>query len=126
MVSLFLRITLIFAALMTASGAWIFFDPSSGLGQNYGLPADVPMLYRALLGFVLALFAGMYAWMAAQSTVVRPLLWLGVIGKGGAFATMLLLYAAGKVSVTTAMMLLGDAILAVIWLVWLIKHSEPV
>ena len=121
MVTRFLRITLVIAALMTALGAWIFASPGSGLGQQYDLPAEVPVLYRALVSFILAVFAGMYAWMAAQATLIRPLLWIGVIGKGGAFITALALFASGQVSTGTVSMLVGDGVLSAIWAVWLIR-----
>ena len=106
---------------MTALGAWIFASPGSGLGQQYDLPAEVPVLYRALVSFILAVFAGMYAWMAAQATLIRPLLWIGVIGKGGAFITALALFASGQVSTGTVSMLVGDGVLSAIWSVWLIR-----
>lgn len=120
-VTRFLRITLVVAALMTALGAWIFAAPGSALGQQYDLSAEVPVLYRAFVSFMLALFAGMYAWMAAQQRLFRPLLWLGVIGKGGAFLTALTLYLSSQISIGPVSMLIGDAVLSAAWAAWLIK-----
>lgn len=122
----FLRLTLIVAALMTALGSWIFLAPDSELGQQYDLPADVPVLYRALVSFMLAVFAGLYAWMAAQTRLIRPLLWVGVVGKGGAFLTAIALSAADQVPPGVVSLLIGDGVLSTIWLVWLLRSREVV
>lgn len=120
----FLRLTLIIAALMTALGSWIFLAPDSGLAQQYDLPADVPVLYRALVSFMLAVFAGLYAWMAAQAQLIRPLLWLGVFGKGGAFLMVLTLFATNHVSAGVVSLMIGDGVLSTIWLVWLLRTRK--
>ena len=122
----FLRMTLVVAALMTALGAWIFAVPGAEVGQRYDLPTDAPVLYRALLSVILALFAGVYGWMAAQAAAVRPLLWLGAIGKGGAFLTALALFASGQISAGPVTMLAGDGVLSTIWAVWLLRTRQPV
>ena len=121
MVTRFLRLTLVVAALMTAFGAYIFASPGSGFGQQYDLPANAPVVYRALVGLMLIVFAGMYAWMATQEVLLRPLLWLGVIGKGGAFLTALSLFALGLISAGPVSMLVGDGVLSVTWAVWLAR-----
>ncbi|MEL6950975.1 MAG: hypothetical protein AAGM16_12775 [Pseudomonadota bacterium] len=124
MTTRFLRLTLIIAALMTALGSWIFLAPDSGLAQQYDLPADVPVLYRALVSFMLAVFAGLYAWMAAQARLLRPLLWLGVFGKGGAFVMVLALFATDQISTGVVSLMIGDGVLSTIWLVWLLRTRE--
>ena len=126
MVTGFLRITLVIAALMTALGAWIFAAPDSALGQQYDLPAEAPVVYRALVSLMLAVFAGMYAWMASRKTLVRPLLWLGVFGKGGAFVMALVLFASSQASIGLVSMLVGDGILSTIWAIWLVRTRGTV
>ncbi|MEM1438204.1 MAG: hypothetical protein AAF545_06075 [Pseudomonadota bacterium] len=126
MMTRFLRLILIIAALMTALGSWIFLVPDSGLAEQYDLPADVPVLYRALVSFMLAVFAGLYAWMAAQARLIRPLLWLGVAGKGGAFLMVVALYATDQVSTGVVSLMIGDGVLSTIWLVWLLRTREVV
>lgn len=121
MMTPFLRVTLVVAALMTALGAWIFAVPGSELGQRYDLPTEAPVIYRALLSVILALFACVYGWMSAQATVIRPLLWLGAIGKGGAFVAALVLFAFSQVSAGPVTMLVGDGVLSTLWTVWLIR-----
>ena len=119
-----LRISLGIAGVMTALGAWIFLVPNSDLADTYLLPADVPVLYRSLVAFMLFLFAAMYAWMATQSNVPRTLLWLGAIGKGGAFATVLALFLAGQVPLPQVIMMVGDALLAGYWFAWLLLNKK--
>lgn len=110
---------------MTAFGAWLFAMPGSSTAQQYALPADVPVMYRALVAFMLGVFAAMYAWMAAQSQANRPLLWLGTIGKGGAFLTTLALFLTGAVPAVTLGMMVGDALFSSIWLGWLLMAPKP-
>ncbi|MEM7469399.1 MAG: hypothetical protein AAF387_21315, partial [Pseudomonadota bacterium] len=112
------------AAVMTALGAWVFLAPNSDTGQQYLLPQDVPVLYRALIAFMLSLFAAMYAWMATQSLVPRPLLWVGAIGKGGAFLTVLALFSTSLVPFDQVSMMVGDAILSAIWFGWLFRNRK--
>ena len=123
MATRFLRVTLLVAAIMTAFGAWLFAMPHTALALQYGLPTDVPVVYKALVSFVLALFAVMYALMAFQSSLVRPLLWLGIAGKGGAFIMVLVLFLLNHVPASTVTLLSGDAVLSATWLGWLYKNG---
>lgn len=106
---------------MTGIGAYIFAFPESALAQQYSMPEDVPRLYTAFIGYILLVFSAMYAWMAAQPAIPRPLLYLGAFGKGGAFVISLLLYARGAIPGSTASLLVGDGVLALLWCGWLIR-----
>ena len=64
------------SAIFNASGAVAFAFPAGPLGQLAGLPADVPGIYRALLAMFVLLFGGMYAWLAVQPAVHRPMVGL--------------------------------------------------
>jgi hypothetical protein len=104
-------------------GAFLFAFPASALGQLAGLPAEVPVSYRALLAFFPLLFAGAYAWLASRPLPDRPLLALSAAGKTGAFAVVFGLWwssAAPAVSVVAA---LGDLVFAAVFTWWLIAAS---
>ncbi len=117
----FMRITLVVAAIMTGVGAYIFAVPESALAQQYSLPGAVPCLYTAFIGYILLVFSATYAWMATQPTIVRPLLYLGAFGKGGVFVIALLLFAQGTIAGSTASLLVGDGVLALLWFGWLFR-----
>ena len=53
-------------------GALAFAFPES-LGRLAGLPTPAPPMYSAPLAFLVALFAGTYAWLARQPHIDRPL-----------------------------------------------------
>jgi len=108
----FITITLWAAAGLTALGAYVFAFPQSTVGGYYELPSQVPSLYAALTGYMIFLFSVMYAWLALQATVHRPLLYLGVFGKGGAFAVAVALWLSGSVGHSVVLMLSGDGIFA--------------
>lgn len=118
----FIKTTLWMAAGLNSLGAYILSFPASPLGELYKLPAEVPVLYTTLLGYLILLFAGMYAWMATQPVIVRPLLYLGAIGKGGAFGLALVLWATGRTGSSPVMMLSADIVFCVVWLTWLARN----
>lgn len=117
----FIKITLWAAAAMTLLGAYIFAFPQSSLSAHYKLPADVPTLYSALVGLILVVFGLMYAWMALQSQIVRPLLYVGAFGKGGAFTLGVGLWLSGSVPVDIVLLLSGDAVFSGLWFGYLLR-----
>lgn len=122
----FIRLTLWAAAAITALGAYIFAFPNSAISAYYGMPSQVPVLYTALFGYVLLVFSLMYAWLAAQPTIHRPMLGLGVAGKGGVFLVGVVLLVIGAVPASIVFMLSADAIFATIWLLWLVRTAREV
>jgi hypothetical protein len=101
-------------------GALCFLFPASFPGQLLGLPAPVPTLYTAGLALFVLLFAGMYAWVAIQPAIERPLVWLAVIGKTSFFVLVTLLWLVGDVPFRTVFATSGDLVLAAIfaWGLW--------
>lgn len=112
------------AAVMTLVGAYIFAFPDTALGRHYKMPTAVPVLYSGLVGWVLVVFGCMYAWMACQSRIVRPLLYVGAFGKGGAFLLGLGLWLSDQMPIDIVMMLSGDAVLAAIWFGYLLRTGR--
>lgn len=122
----FIKATLWAAAAFTILGAYIFAFPQSPIGNHYELPDQVPALYAAITGYMLFLFSAMYAWLALQPTIYRPMLYLGVLGKGGAFCVAVALWLSGLVGHSVVLMLSSDGIFATIWLVWLLRSQGNV
>ena len=107
------------SALGNLGGALLFALPASPLGQWAGLPADVPLLYRAFVALFVLIYGGMYAWLAVQPVIHRPMVALAAIGKSSAFALILLLRLFGEVTVMSVTLLAADLALAAIYLAWL-------
>ena len=107
------------SAFANLSGALLFALPASSLGQLAGLPAAVPLLYRAFVALFVLIFGGLYAWLAVQPVIHRPMVALAAIGKGSAFALVLLLWLAGAASVMSVALLSADLALAALYLAWL-------
>jgi hypothetical protein len=116
-----IRATFWAAAGYTAIGAYIFAMPNSVLGNLFQMPDQVPPLYTALTAYMLFLFSAMYGWLALQPTVIRPILYLGMLGKCGGFAVGVVLWLTGAIDLATVIMLSGDGLFATFWLVWLLR-----
>jgi hypothetical protein len=104
------------------SGAMAFGFPGS-FGRLVGLPASVPPVYAASLAFLVALFAGTYAWLASQPRIDRPLVWFATLGKGGFFLIVLALWLGGQASTLFLITAAGDMVFAAIFMWWLL--GEP-
>lgn len=115
----FIRRILWLSALFNLGGAYLFAFPASALGQFAGLPAAVPLLYRAFVALFVLLFGGLYAWLAMQPVVHRPMVAFAAIGKSSAFVLMLLLWLLGEASLRGVQAITGDLLLAVLYLHWL-------
>ena len=102
----------------------ILLFPSKGLGSLVLMPGQVPAVYLAIASYFVFAFGCAYAWMALQDSVVRPLLYFSAFAKSGAFLTVWLLWATGEVSWRLAALVIGDAVFAAIWFIWLYRHSE--
>ncbi len=118
----FINATLWVAAGFNMLGAYIFAFPDSAIGNYYELPSQVPPLYAALTSFMVFLFGLMYAWLAAQPSVVRPLLYLGAFGKGGFFLVAVALWLVGAVGLSSVMLLSGDGVFAILWFSYLFRN----
>lgn len=107
------------SALTNLGGALLFAMPAWPTGQLAGLPAEVPLFYRAFVALFVLIYGGMYAWLAVQPVIHRPMVALAAIGKGSAFALVLLLWLMGAASVMSLALLSADLALAALYLAWL-------
>lgn len=98
-------------------GTGIFGIAAAG-GTSPILPIDVPPYFAAQLGFVIALFAGVYAWLACQRRLNRPLLVVGALGKLGFFWLTVAYAAAGQLPSSMALNATPDLLFALIFLWW--------
>ncbi|HTE39204.1 MAG TPA: hypothetical protein VK629_00145 [Steroidobacteraceae bacterium] len=118
---LWLRYTLWVSAAFNVFAALLFAFPASQLGQQIGLPADAPLIYRSMLTFLILLFGGSYAWLATQSVIHRPLLALSAIGKFGVFWIVLVLWLLGQATLRGFIAAIGDLVLSLCFAGWLIS-----
>ncbi|HUS24873.1 MAG TPA: hypothetical protein VM369_07980 [Candidatus Binatia bacterium] len=119
-----LRVSLWIAVAVNLTGTYLFLVPGSAAGQLAGLPWDVPLLYRAMVAMFIFLLAGMYAWLARQERVVKPMVAAGAIGKASAFIVVFALWQAGEASGRAAFTMIADLLLAAAWLAWLIADGR--
>jgi hypothetical protein len=114
-----IRWSLWVACPLNLLAAIVFAFPSSAIGQQLGLPAHVSPLYTSLVALFVALFGVAYGWLARSSTIDRPMLAFGSIGKFGAFLVAASLWLAAVVPAVVALIALGDLVFAVLWFSWL-------
>ena len=112
------------SAVFNLGAAFLFAFPATPLGQWIGLPSPVPVVYSGLVALFVALFGGMYAWLAMQAVLPRPMVALAAIGKTLAFLLATILWFAGEVSGRLAQLSVGDLLLAAIYLRWLAVRNE--
>jgi hypothetical protein len=103
-------------------GALMFAFPDS-VGQIAGLPVLVPPIYQGLLVLFVVLFAGVYAWLASQPRIDRPMVVLGAVGKAAAFAVVLVYWLFDMAAGRAVLAFSGDLILAGIFAAWLVGRE---
>jgi hypothetical protein len=111
-------------AVMNLLAAALFAFPASGVGQLAGLPAPVPPLYAALVALFTALFGGMYAWLARQPRVDRPMVVLAVVGKTSVVALAVAFFLAGVAPARLVGLAGADLAFAAIFAWWLFARRE--
>ena len=112
------------SVVYNSGGALLFAFPSSSLGRLAGLPSPVPPIYSTLVALFVALFAGLYGWLAMQPEIDRPMVALGAIGKAGAFSSMVALWGFGELRALVVLAGTGDLILAAIFTWWLLSGKS--
>ena len=115
------RATLLLSAPFNLVAACGLLFPASSLGQLIGLPSPVPVVYSAILAYMVLIFGGVYAWLALQDSINRPLLAVGVIGKLGVFAICLGLWLMSQADVATVLVSSVDLALGLLWLSYLLE-----
>lgn len=93
--------------------------PASPAGQLAGLPAAVPVPYRAILALLIVLFATAYLWLAARPSPDRPLVAFFAIGKASVFVLVLVLWIMQQVPLASLVTSLGDLGFAAAFAWWL-------
>lgn len=115
------RASLIFSAPFNWGAALIILLPQSWPGQLIGLP-PAPVLYAALLAFLVAVFGVAYLWAGWRSTPLsRVVLCMGGFGKIGVFLIAAVLAVVGSASLGMLAMTAVDLVLGCFWVWWLIQ-----
>ncbi|MDX1497884.1 MAG: hypothetical protein R3352_10035 [Salinisphaeraceae bacterium] len=119
-----IRAALWISVPFNAIAAYIAAVPSSWPGQLVGLPEVVPAPYPEILGFFIAAFGVVYAWLALQKTISRPLVGFAACAKIGVFMVAALLWVSGDASGRLALLSIGDFVLAVVFFWWLFRTAR--
>jgi hypothetical protein len=120
-----IRKSLWFTFPLNLWAAYLFAVPGSTPAQLGGLPQPVHPLYSLLCALFIALFGCMYAWLARQATLNRPLLFFGAAGKSGVFVLAACLWLSGDVAVRIVFLSAIDLSLALLWFSWLYVQRVP-
>lgn len=110
-----LRAALWASVALNALGVVVFAPLAVGRASPL-LPASPSPFLAGQLGFVIALFGGVYLWLARQPTVHRPLLVVGGLGKVGFFALSAAYAVAGVVPPQVALGAVADLVLGGLFL----------
>jgi len=108
---------------LNALGVAVFASPALGYPSPL-LPVEVPRYFAAQLGFIIALFGGVYAWLAMQPRINRALVVVGGVGKLGFFTITLIYAIVGDVPGAMALNATPDLVLAAIFLWWASRRSS--
>lgn len=87
------------------------------------LPIPGPRYHTAQVALVIGLFGCVYAWLALQRVINRPLLIVGALGKLGFFLLAVVYAAAGDIPSKVVPQSSPDLLLAIIFLWW--AFTEP-
>lgn len=111
------RLALRASIFFNGIGAIAFAFPAS-VGALMGLPPEVPAIYRFTVPLFVLLFSAIYAWLASQETINRPMVAFSGVGKGLFFVLAFVLWLAGEASILTVAGASGDLLLAIVFLRW--------
>lgn len=118
-----LRNALWAAVALNTLGVVVFALPALGHASPL-LPIAVPAYFAAQVGFTIALFGGVYAWLALQPQVNRALVVVGGLGKLGFFTLTVAYAVAGVVPAGMALNATPDLLLAAVFLWWAREGSS--
>jgi hypothetical protein len=82
------------------------------------LPVPAPRFYAGQVGLTIALFCGVYGWLARQPAISRPLVVVGALGKLGFFLLFVAYWAAGDLPLAAVLQATPDLLLAAVFLWW--------
>lgn len=83
------------------------------------LPIPVPRFYAAQVAVTIAIFGGVYAWLARRPEIDRPLLMVGALGKLCFFALFVAYWVVGDIPLRAVLQATPDLAFAAIFLWWL-------
>lgn len=112
-----IRIALWSSVALNLLGVAVFLPAALGLPAPM-LPIQAPRFYAGQVGLTIALFGGVYAWLARRSVINRPLVVVGALGKLGFFLLFVAYWAAGDLSLGAVLQASPDLILAGVFLRW--------
>ena len=115
------RYTLWASLPFNLGAAYILAFPSSMFGRLAGFPESVPLMYAALLSFLVCLFGVVCAWLAVQPRIDRPLVAVAAIGKTGVFLIAIALWLTSNASGRIVLIACGDLAFAIVWFWWLVS-----
>lgn len=121
-----MRLALQLTTPFTLIAAFSFAFPTSWTGQLFGLPVDVPGVYRAFVGGAVGLFGFTYAWLSAQQVIDRPLVIVATCAKLFAFAALFVSALVGELPIRSAVLGCGDLFFAIIFLRWWLGAEQVV
>jgi hypothetical protein len=119
-----IRVALWSSVALNILGVFVFLPAAIGNAAPL-LPIHAPRLYAAQIGLTIGLFCGVYAWLARQPHINRPLVIVGALGKLGFFLLFVLYAALGDFSWGAAANATPDLILATIFLWWASSVRSP-
>lgn len=105
-------------------GVVVFAPPALGSVSPF-LPIAVPRYFAAQIGFTIALFGGVYGWLATRPRIDRGLVLVGALGKLGFWALTVAYAIAGDVPMSMAVNATPDLLFAGIFLWWAITETPP-
>ena len=115
-----LRVTLALAAALNLLGTLVF--GSAALSHPLmALPLAPPPFYAAQIALTIALFGGVYAWLAGQAVINRPLLLVGALGKVGFFLLFVAFALAGDLGRAQVIQALPDLLFGGVFLGYLAR-----
>ena len=117
------RAALWVSVAINALGVCVFLPPALGHASPL-LPIAAPRFFAAQLGFVIALFLVVYAWLATQPRLNRALIVVGGAGKLGFFLLTALYAIVGDVPTSMAVNATPDLILGGVFL-WWAREATP-
>ena len=116
------RVSLILAGPLNLTAATMFLFPSAPIIGLIQLPDNSHPFYQILSAGLVALFGAAYLWLAFQTTILRPLLLLGAVGKLFAGSLAIYLAVAGALAPITGALVAGDLVFATLWLYYLLSN----
>jgi hypothetical protein len=117
-----IRIALWFSVALNLLGTVLFASIAAG-HPLMPMPIMPPPFFAAQVALTIALFGGVYAWLALQPSIDGPLLVVSAIGKLGFFALFVIYRATGDLPWSSVMQASPDLILGVVYLWWLRSRS---